>query len=99
MARYLLGIVPNFLGPTTFGAFFLFSSPFLGGNQYRKHAFEASRYLRNSAQNSFVFLIFWEIMQNWLPKAVFDWNDILWAGIGTVVYYRIGLKMIKVNRA
>ncbi len=77
---YALGVAPNFLGAvSTASILFVVLGGIAKGWSARSLAFA-------SAAISMVGLCAWEVVQIWLPKAVFDIHDLAWTVLGVVVF-------------
>jgi len=80
--RYLLGIAPNFFPAIGIPALFVVLLPQL---KPTNKWLSEKKHIRANAI-SLVGLITWEVIQTTSTKLHFDWNDILWAIIGALVF-------------
>ncbi len=84
---YLLGIAPNFLPAIGIPALFVILIPEISKNKTniwlneRKHI--------TAIIISLIGLLSWEFLQILTPSGRFDWNDILWTCIGSLIFYFI----------
>lgn len=84
---YLLGIAPNFLPAIGIPALFVILIPEISQNKTniwlnkRKHI--------TAIIISLIGLLSWEFLQILTPSGRFDWNDILWTCIGSLIFYGI----------
>ena len=86
--RYLLGIAPNFLPAIGLPAIFLLLLPLVKPQNSKNVLWSKLKHI-TAMVISLSGLILWEVIQSTLPKARFDWNDILWTLTGCLEFYCI----------
>jgi glycopeptide antibiotics resistance protein len=84
---YLLGIAPNFLPAIGIPALFLILIPEISQN--KTNIWLNERKYITAIIISLIGLLSWEFLQILTPSGRFDWNDILWTCIGSLIFYFI----------
>lgn len=88
IARYLLGVAPNFLPAIGLPAFFVVLLPYVAGGVRKNHpAIRLPHITANLV--SLTGLIAWECIQNFSSRGHFDWNDVLFTLLGGLVFHGI----------
>lgn len=83
--KYLLGVAPNFFPGIGIPALFVIIIPQL---RWTNKWFNEKKHIAANII-SIAGLISWEFIQTTSTKLHFDWNDVLWTGIGALVFQLI----------
>lgn len=83
--KYFLGVAPNLFPAIGIPALFLVIIPQFGIKKNSK--WMTSKKHVTSIFISNIGLILWEVMQQFTSKGRFDWHDILWTIIGSLIFY------------
>ena len=82
--KYLLGVAPNFFPAIGIPALFVLTIPYVFKKKNSDNWFFKKRHL-SSNLISVIGLVGWEFAQM-SGKLRFDWNDILWTFIGSLLF-------------
>jgi hypothetical protein len=88
IAKYLLGVAPNFFPSIGIPALFIILIPELNKKNKTNKWFGNKKHITANII-SLIGLISWEFLQMTTKKGRFDWSDVLWTLIGALIFQLI----------